>query len=444
MVTLLALISRLITWYSLSQLDAREVYGYIGLNMLSIFTKTLKLVIILWLMSWTVFSQENIKIVGRIVDKDTKEPLAYAHVGIMGKAIGTISNLNGEFEFNIPSQIRDSLFVSHIGYETLKLSIKVARTAGVFYLKVGTTLLGDLVVTPDKLTAKQIVEKAIENIPENYPVTPALMEGFYRDWHLSEMTDIEGKIASLTEAAVNIYDKGYGETKKASEKVYLLEVRHVHGGAWNTLQRLLIQNFVKYNHARGNYDMIRGVLDFPNNLHYEIEKLYVENEESLYVIKVSVPDNQSIYRLFIDQSNYAIVRIDLTGNSTSGLPLQMNKEFSTWRVVGVDNTLRFKQYEGKYFLGYIRSHWRTEMIDLETNKVARREEFYNELLINNLTTDETEVEEKRKKISGKVMRGGKPLDKQAGTYNEEFWDNYNIVKDNPIEKELLELLKENN
>ena len=402
------------------------------------------MILILWLISWTVFSQENIKIVGRIVDKDTGEPLAYAHIGIIGKAIGTISNLNGEFEFNIPSQTGDSLFVSHIGYETLKLSITVARTSEVIYLKVGTTLLGDLVVTPDELTAKQIVEKAIENIPENYPVAPVLMEGFYRDWHLSEMTDIEGKIASLTEAAVNIYDKGYGETKRASEKVYLLEVRHVHGGSWNTLQRLLMQNFVKYNHAMGNFDMIPGVLDFPSDFHFEIEKLFVENEESLYVIKASAPGNQLVYRLFIDQSNYAIVRIDLTGNSTSELPLYTNKKFSNWRPTSIDNTLRFNKYAGKYFLGYMRSHWKTEMIDLETNKVARREEFHNELLINNLTTDETEVEEKKKKNSGKVMRGGKPLDKQAGTYNEEFWDNYNIVKDNPIEKELLELLKENN
>ncbi|NER84470.1 MAG: hypothetical protein F6K42_34075 [Leptolyngbya sp. SIO1D8] len=258
------------------------------------------------------------------------------------------------------------------------------------------------------------------------------------------MTDIEGKIASLTEAAVNIYDKGYRENKKASEKVYLLEVRHVREGAWNTLQRLLMQNFVKYNHAMGNFDLIRGVLDFPNDFNFEIEKLFVENEENLYVIKASVPGDQWVYRLFIDQSNYAIVRIDLAGNSTSELPLEMNKKFSNWRVASVDNTLRFNKYAGKYFLGYMRSHWKTEMIDFETNKVARREEFHNELLINNLTTDETEVEEKRKKNSGKIIRGSRPLDKQTGTYNEEFWDNYNIVKDNPIEKELSELLKENN
>jgi len=64
---------------------------------------------------------QRITISGRIVDKDNQEPLSFASIGIQGKPLGTISNLQGEFDFHIDNNLRnDILVVNMLGYRTFE------------------------------------------------------------------------------------------------------------------------------------------------------------------------------------------------------------------------------------------------------------------------------------------------------------------------------------
>jgi iron complex outermembrane receptor protein len=59
-------------------------------------------------------AQQLIK--GRIIDAKTQEPIAFANVGVIGKAQGTTAEENGYFEISISKTKTTKLVVSHINY----------------------------------------------------------------------------------------------------------------------------------------------------------------------------------------------------------------------------------------------------------------------------------------------------------------------------------------
>ena len=58
---------------------------------------------------------------GRIISIEEKEPLQSAHVVNMNSVEGTITDSDGKFE--IPARVNDTIFISYIGYQSIKLKI---------------------------------------------------------------------------------------------------------------------------------------------------------------------------------------------------------------------------------------------------------------------------------------------------------------------------------
>jgi hypothetical protein len=58
---------------------------------------------------------------GRIISIEDKKPLQSAHVVNMNSVDGTITDSDGKFE--IPARVNDTIFISYIGYQSIKLKI---------------------------------------------------------------------------------------------------------------------------------------------------------------------------------------------------------------------------------------------------------------------------------------------------------------------------------
>ncbi|WP_159453774.1 carboxypeptidase-like regulatory domain-containing protein [Ohtaekwangia koreensis] len=57
---------------------------------------------------------------GKIIDADTREPLEFSSIGVIGKNIGEVSNRDGMFELNVSSLAdSDSVVITFLGYEPL-------------------------------------------------------------------------------------------------------------------------------------------------------------------------------------------------------------------------------------------------------------------------------------------------------------------------------------
>jgi hypothetical protein len=159
----------------------------------------------LWiLMAWFCEAQ-RITISGRIVDKENNEALSFASIGVKGKALGTISNLQGDFDFHIDNNFRnDILVVNMLGYKSFEQPVwSLLADSLVIRLERANYLLQEVTIK-DSLNGGDIMRIALARMGENYPDQPFLMEGFYRD--LKKVADT---YISLLEAAVEIYDENY-------------------------------------------------------------------------------------------------------------------------------------------------------------------------------------------------------------------------------------------
>lgn len=88
-------------------------------------------ILITLLLTTTVFSQDtqptpklqdSVKILkGRILNVKDKKPLQSAHILNLNLVEGTITNSKGEFK--IPARVNDTVFISYIGYQSIKLKV---------------------------------------------------------------------------------------------------------------------------------------------------------------------------------------------------------------------------------------------------------------------------------------------------------------------------------
>ncbi|MBK7651971.1 MAG: carboxypeptidase-like regulatory domain-containing protein [Flammeovirgaceae bacterium] len=85
---------------------------------------TRNLFLILILLATLPGIAQKITISGKAIDKETKEALIFATIGIKGKSVGTITNLQGEFDFHIPREFQnDLLVINMLGYKTFEAPV---------------------------------------------------------------------------------------------------------------------------------------------------------------------------------------------------------------------------------------------------------------------------------------------------------------------------------
>ena len=105
---------------------------------------------------------------GKVVDVDDGSHLVYVNIGIIGRNIGTVSDLNGNFSIELQEKFNnDSLRFSTVGYRSktfLVREFKARYTQGlVIQLKVKPMELHEVVVEVRELKTKILGNKASSN-----------------------------------------------------------------------------------------------------------------------------------------------------------------------------------------------------------------------------------------------------------------------------------------
>lgn len=370
---------------------------------------------------------QQITITGKVVDQVTKEPLPFASVFITGKTIGVVSNVQGEFDFHIPIDLRNNILaVSMIGYKTYEAPVWSLLQGNpdsvTIELQTSVTLLKEVVVTA-KLKAGDVFKIAIARIDQNYPMKPFLMYGFYRD-----LKKLGGTYISLLEAAVKIYDDNYTEPRnkfKLRERVALQEVRRSLGYSskftdffdrGNLLEDLLTNNNVRYRQFPED-DEFYNTLEFEESTQYYDRDVYV----------ISVKKDLSL-RVYIDKETYGIIHLEYENSQPQDLQKKHDLES---RFTKLKRIIDFRLVDGKLFLNYLKVTSQVNWYDHETGKLKFEAVLERQLLINNINTSPLS----RISLSEKMKSYG--LQYQDEAYNKKFWDNYNIIKATPLDKKII-------
>lgn len=138
----------------------------------------------------------------KIIDSITKEPVPYATV-IFNKK-GMISNEDGRFSFLFSNDTNptDSLVISCIGFETFSKPLNKFKDS-VIYLIPKITELKEIVLSNNKFTADEIIEKVKSNIDKNYNFDLTKKRLFFREANHQNLLRTDFTLKKSTIDALN-------------------------------------------------------------------------------------------------------------------------------------------------------------------------------------------------------------------------------------------------
>lgn len=375
----------------------------------------------------------HIALSGIVIDQKQGNAIEFASVGLNTSPLSTVTNLNGQFTFNIPKDlIIDSLVVSSIGYAVKSIPINAFKESGqlVIKLKQSETILEGVVVT-DSLDGNEIMRLALERMESNHPNFPISMNAFYRERQM-----VDGKYVSLVEAAITIYDKNNFRQRKSPlrSKIRVDQLRrslryvHPYADWWNKENLLLhVWNLNPIPYALSS--LYKG-LKFEN--YKRVGKTEIHGQHTYLVKNEESKFWSTTY--FIQAETYAFVRVeeyyDASSYGPKGWKLDNDSLDIDVRVNIRHSVIDFKKFQGKYYPSYIK-------FDSHHDYLKDEQKLFNFRIMQDVIINDLNIDSPIKIERNEAIRVPNSLSNKPYEYNKEFWRNFNIIQETPLEAKLI-------
>ena len=368
---------------------------------------------------------------GVVKDKESRKGLANVNISVIGSNVGTITNTDGEFSLKLSkTNSSKELVISHIGYQNVRITADEWNND-----KKRMTIW----MTPHSLTLKdvnvfggdprELVGKAIQQIPHNYSDKNQMFSAFYR-----ETIQKGNRYIGISEAVMDVYKSDYKKRTIHQDRVQLLKGRRlasqkrkdtlavkIAGGpnmpiyldlAKNEAELLSIDMLPCYR-----FDM--GIpVSIDNRMQYVIQfQPIVKLEYALY---------KGV--LYIDQETLAFTRaefeLDLSDREKATKSILRKKPTGLrFKPQRVSYLVSYRFQDGKPHLNYIR------------NDIRFKCDWKKRLFSSSFTTssemvmvDRTEQPEERIKSKDAFKQRDVFYDVVEAYWNEDFWKDYNIIE----------------
>ncbi len=386
-----------------------------------------RVLISLCLLSSMAFGQAKL-VEGKIIDKDTKQPIPFASIGLLGTSKGTSSNLNGQFSLSVTDNF--SIRISCLGYKTLELDNLPKDQLIIIELEPSATQLKEIVVFNKQVNARKVVSKAFRAVSDNFNTNPFYQNFFYR--HYCKDDSLYGR---LIEASVDVWKrKGYKSTQSEAgiaDEIRVTQLRrsfdktkasqgHTPIAIKNILQADIaayqantpsdyISFFAEVSSLKvdaSKYDFTyEGLTYYDGKEVYEIA--YTLKKDSVLTTRGYElrPGNKG--SLFISTNDYVFVKIS---------------DVKFWAQDTIKTTAYYTPYKGKYYPYHLIR---------EGNSVARDKSthwFHVEMMATEILTENYET-----------FYGEEPgkFELLKIPHDSVYWSNNTILKTTPLEDEII-------
>ena len=398
----------------------------------------------------------GITITGTVRDHETRRRMENVTVTLAGTSIGTVTNADGVFSLKISGSLTSrNLEFSHIGYQNTSMLIpanseKTAFSSDSNPNSTSSTNQTNTQIFSSKHTvtiwmtptarqldealifgadARQLVEEALRNIPENYPHTNNQLQSFYR-----ETVQKGQRYISVSEAMMDVYKTPYLRRDPDRDRVRLTKARRlmsqkasdtlavkVEGGPTQSLYLDIVKNpdilfnlqtLDYYSFILEPYEMMDGRIQ------------YVIRFEPRAIVDYALCEG----RIYIDREELAITRaeyfLDVSDTDKATSAILRKKPFGIrFRPLEVHQVVQYKLQGDVAYLSYIRNEirfkcdWkrrlfssvytaRSEMVVVERdeqpqNPISRQEAFKSSQIF---------------------------YDMVNVYWDEDFWKDYNIIE----------------
>ena len=140
------------------------------------FTRLILTSLFLFIISSTVFAQDDNSIKGFVYEESTGEPMMFTNVYLRGTTFGGATNENGYFNINRIPDGRYTLLITSVGYDTISETFNLSKGQSInrkYYMKETSQKLETVTITADKIEARTetktsvitVTPKTITKIP---------------------------------------------------------------------------------------------------------------------------------------------------------------------------------------------------------------------------------------------------------------------------------------
>jgi hypothetical protein len=142
----------------------------------------LKYFVSLLLLFNSLSSFSQVLVSGKVTNATSGAPVPFVNIIITDLGKGTVSNLEGEFNFRLPSNAQDRMEVvfSHIGFESVHLRVADLRNSPVQIRLIAGEYDLDQAIVLD-FEPKRIMERAQDNLGKTQYGQPHEIDVFYRE-----------------------------------------------------------------------------------------------------------------------------------------------------------------------------------------------------------------------------------------------------------------------
>ncbi|QHI38808.1 hypothetical protein IMCC3317_42080 [Kordia antarctica] len=271
------------------------------------------------------FAQAQKNISGTIVNKNTKEPIAYAHLIIPTEKKGTTTDKNGFFEFTVPDKwLGKILNISCVGFVDKKITIKRGKNV-VIYMKPSVEFLNavHLSNSEKEKTVRVNSFRGRRSIGLGNFSGGAYPSMFARYYSFNELL---GAKNYLKEVSIFFYKEGRQNAK--------FRLRIVSSTVAKMPKDDLVTPFiveVSYKQAKEKIKMPANGIEVPREGFFVIvEHLFIEENAFEEIIHLKVNDTMKVRN--IKQKRYAPIFKGITEENGESFSYYMS--VNGWKKVG--------------------------------------------------------------------------------------------------------------
>lgn len=317
----------------------------------------------------TVFSQYTLK--GKVVDENTKEPLAFVNI-LANQKTGVTSNIDGLFSIQLATPIT-SLKLSYVGYEPKQIDVS-GKNSIVITLIPTSYQLSEFTLLPGENPAHAIINKVVENRKIHNPEKSLNFK--YESYNKLFVTgDVDSTLLnnpeklkeqdSITQRTVDILEKQHiFLMESVTERKYMLPDKsyekvlasRVSGLQNNTFSLIAteIQSFSFYNemlNVAGSSYLNPISTNSTSKYFFLIEDTTFSGTDTVFVISFRPKKGKNFKGLkgllYINTDGYAVQNVMAEPNEepeSFGIKIQQQYEKieNSWFPVQLNTTILFK------------------------------------------------------------------------------------------------------
>lgn len=367
---------------------------------------------------------QQVVVSGVVVDQKTGDPLR--QVSISAGRVSVVTNEDGDFTLKL-NEMPPAVNISHLGYKTQRLTLKDGKTEGLRIRLVPTTIqLREIVVR--NYDPRELVNIAIDKIPENYSKVPELLKGFYRETAMKRKHYIY-----VAEGVEDMYKTPYnrGTTR---DRVAIIKGRRllsqkqgdtlgikVAGGPVQAVLMDLVKNrdFLLNKEDLDNYDFSMGTPEYIN-----------DRQQYVVLMKPSLVTTYALYhgKMYIDAERLAFTRIeldlDMSDKDKATQTMLVKKPFGVkFKPRELSCVVDYRFEDGVTRISYLRNIFRFNC-DWKRKLFSTSFTATCEMAVTDSQSDDVKPIANRSSFDSHDAY----YDKVEYFMDPEYWSNYNIIE----------------